>query len=128
MVCVAGVTMISGLLIIILERTSMIGLMKAMGARNALIRKTFRWLALFIVLKGIVIGNIIGIGLCLLQQHTGIVKLDAETYYVAEAPIELSWTVILLLNVATLILRIVALVLPSFFASMVKPAQTMRVE
>ena len=128
MVCVAGVTMISGLLIIILERTSMIGLMNAMGARNALIRKTFRWLALFIVLEGIVIGNVIGIGLCLLQQHTGFVKLDPETYYVAEAPIELSWTVILLLNVATLIISIVALVLPSFFASMVKPAQTMRME
>ena len=128
MVCVAGFTMISGLLIIILERTTVIGLLKTLGARNALVRKTFRWLALFIVVKGLVIGNVLGIGLCLLQQHTGMVKLDAETYYVSEVPVELNWVLILLLNIATLLICTAALVLPSFCASMVKPARTMNVE
>ena len=128
MVCVAVVTMISGLLIIILERTSMIGLLKALGARNALVRKTFRWLATFIVLKGLLIGDVLGIGICLLQKYTGIVKLDPETYYVAEAPVEINWGIVALLNVATLIVCTAALVLPSFYASTVKPAQSMRTE
>ena len=128
MVCVAVFTMISGLLIIILERTSVIGLLKALGARNALVRKTFRWLAVFIVVKGMLIGNVLGIGLCLLQQYTGLVKLDAETYYVAEVPIEINWGMILLLNVATLLICVTSLVLPSFFASKVNPAQVIRIE
>jgi lipoprotein-releasing system permease protein len=128
MVCVAVFTMISGLLIIILERTSVIGLLKALGARNALVRKTFRWLAVFIVVKGMLIGNVLGIGLCLLQQYTGIVKLDAETYYVAEVPIEMNWGIILLLNVATLLICVASLVMPSFFASKVNPVQVMRIE
>ena len=128
MVCVAVVTMISGLLIIILERTSTIGLMKALGARNSLVRKTFRWLATFIVIKGLVIGNVLGIGICLLQKYTGVVKLDAETYYVAEVPIEINWGIVLLLNIATFIVCVASLVLPSFFASTIKPAQSMKTE
>ena len=128
MVCVAGFTMVSGLLIIILERTSVIGLLKTLGARNSLVRKTFRWLALFIVIKGMAIGNILGLGLCLLQQYTGVVKLDAETYYVSEVPVEINWLLILLLNIATLLICTAALVLPSFCASMVNPAKTLNVE
>lgn len=128
MVCVAGFTMISGLLIIILERTSMIGLLKALGARNSMVRRTFRWLALFIVVKGMVIGNVLGIGICLLQQITGVVKLDAATYYVSEAPVEFNWGLIVLLNVATFLITVMTLVLPSYFVSTVKPAKTMRVE
>ena len=124
MVCVAGFTMVSGLLIIILERTNVIGLLKTLGARNSLVRRTFRWLALFIAVKGLVIGNVIGIGVCLLQRYTGLVKLDAETYYVSEVPVELDWQLILLLDVATLLICTAALVLPSFSASMVKPART----
>ena len=128
MVCVAGFTMISGLLIIIMERTSLIGLLKTLGARNSLIRSTFRWLALSVAVRGLVIGNVLGIGLCLVQQYTGVVRLDAETYYVSEVPVELNWMIILLLNAATLLLCTLALVLPSFCASMVKPAKTMRIE
>ena len=128
MVCVSGVTMISGLLIIILERSAMIGLLKALGARNSLIRRTFRWLALFIVLRGMVAGNILGIGLCLLQQYTGIVTLDPVTYYVSEAPVELNMPLILLLNVATLIITITALVLPSALVSTIHPSRSMRAE
>lgn len=128
MVCVSGVTMISGLLIIILERSAMIGLLKALGARNSLIRRTFRWLALFIVLRGMMVGNILGIGLCLLQQFTGAVTLDPTIYYVSEAPVELNIPLILLLNVATLIITIVALVLPSALVSTIHPSRSMRAE
>ncbi|MBQ0072803.1 MAG: ABC transporter permease [Prevotella sp.] len=128
MICVAGFTMISGLLIIILERTSMIGLLKALGARNSMVRKTFRWLALFIVIKGMIWGNVIGIGFCLLQQYTGIVQLDPTAYYVSEAPVELNYPVIALLNVATLIITVAVLVLPSYFVSHIQPAKSMRYE
>ena len=89
---------------------------------------TFRWLATFIVIRGMIWGNILGIGLCLLQQLTGIVRLDPMTYYVAEVPIEMNWGLIVLLNIATLIITTLALVLPSFFVSTVKPARTMRME
>lgn len=128
MVCVSGFTMISGLLIIILERSTMIGLLKALGARNSLIRRTFRWLALFIVIRGMVLGNVLGIGLCVLQQMTGVVSLDPTTYYVSEAPVELNIPLILLLNVATLVITIAALVLPSALVSTIHPAKSMRVE
>ena len=128
MVCVAGFTIVSGLLIIILERTSTIGLLKALGARNSTIRKTFRWLALGIVVKGMIWGNIIGIGICLLQEKFGIVKLDPTAYYVSEAPVEMNWIIILLLNIVTLIITIAVLVIPSFFIGTVRPAKTMRME
>lgn len=128
MVCVSGFTMISGLLIIILERSTMIGLLKALGARNSMIRRTFRWLALFIVVRGMILGNILGIGLCVLQQITGVISLDPTTYYVSEVPVELNIPLILLLNVATLIITIAALVLPSALVSTIHPARSMRVE
>ena len=128
MVCVVGFTMVSGLLIIILERTSMIGVMKAIGARNSLVRTTFRWLAMFIVIKGMVIGNVLGIGICLLQKYTGLIKLDPASYYVAEAPVELNWWVFLLLNVVTFVITVLILVVPSFYVSMIRPAKTMTME
>ena len=128
MVSVSGFTMISGLLIIILERTSMIGLLKALGARNSMVRHTFLWLATFIVLRGLMWGNVLGIGICLLQKWTGLIQLDAATYYVSEVPIEVNWGLVVLLNVATLLLTTLTLVLPSFFVSTIKPAKTMRME
>ena len=128
MLSVAGVTIVSGLLIIILERTSMIGLLKALGARNAVVRRTFRWLALFIVIKGMIWGNILGIGLCLIQKYFGIVKLDASVYYVSEAPVEINVPLILLLNIATLLITVAVLVLPSYYISWIHPAKSMRVE
>ncbi len=128
MICVAGFTIVSGLLIIILERTSTIGLLKALGARNSTIRKTFRWLALNIVIKGMIWGNIIGIGICFLQEHFGIVKLDPTAYYVSEAPVEIDWMIIASLNIVTLIITTAVLVIPSFFIGTVRPAKTMRME
>lgn len=128
MVAVAGFTMISGLLIIILERTQMIGVLKALGARNRTIRHTFLWFAVFIIGRGLLWGNIVGIGIVVLQQLTGIVKLDAQTYYVSEAPMELSIPIVILLNVATLIISVLALIAPSFLVSHIHPARSMRYE
>ena len=128
MLCVAGFTMISGLLIIILERTSMIGVLKALGARGGTVRKTFLWFAVFIIGKGMLIGNAVGLGLILLQKLTGAVKLDAATYYVDVVPVEFNPLAILLLNAATLIVSVIVLVAPSYLASRVRPARSMRYE
>ncbi len=128
MIAVAGVTMISGLLIIILERTNMIGVLKALGARNATIRKTFLWFAIFILTKGMLWGNVLGIGLMLLQKFTGIVKLDASTYYVSTVPIEINIPLIVAINVSTLIISSLVLVLPSYVIAKIHPAKSMRYE
>ena len=128
MLIVAGVTMISGLLIIILERTSMIGVLKALGARNKTIRHTFLWFAVFIIGKGMLFGNIIGLGLLALQSTTGLIKLDAQTYYVSNVPIEYNWLYIIALNVATLLISVFMLVAPSYLISHIHPAKSMRYE
>ena len=128
MVCVAGFTMVSGLLIIILERTQTIGILKALGARNASVRHTFLWFAVFIIGRGLLWGNIVGIAIVLLQQYTGLVKLDPQTYYVSQAPMELNIPLILLLNVATLFISVLVLIIPSYLASRVHPARSMRYE
>lgn len=128
MTCVAAVTMISGLLIIILERTSMIGVLKALGARNAAVRRTFIWLAAFIIGRALLIGDVIGIGIILVQRFTGIVKLDASTYYVDTVPVEINIPLIILINIVTLIVNVLVLVLPSFIISHINPAKSMRFE
>lgn len=128
MVAVAGVTMISGLLIIILERTTMIGVLKALGARNQTIRHLFLWFAVFIIGRGLLLGNAIGIALLLLQRYTGLVKLDPTTYYVETAPVEINVPVILLLNVVTLLVSVFVLIAPSYLVSHIHPAKSMRYE
>ena len=128
MVCVAGFTMISGLLIIILERTQMIGILKALGDRNKTIRKTFLWFSVFVIGQGMLWGNILGIGIVLLQQHTGLVTLDPQVYYVSQAPMELHLPFILLLNVATLLVCVFVLIAPSYLVSHIHPAKSMRYE
>lgn len=128
MVCVAGFTMISGLLIIILERTQMIGVLKALGARNKTIRHTFLWFAAFIIGQGLLLGNIIGIGIILLQNATGIVTLDPQTYYVSEVPMEINIPLIILLNISTLLISLFVLIAPSYLISHIHPAKSMRYE
>lgn len=128
MIAVAGVTMISGLLIIILERVTMIGVLKAMGAKNTMIRHTFLWFAVFIITRGLLIGNLIGIGLVLLQRYTGMVGLDPQTYYVTTVPVDINIPVLLLLNVATLLISVVVLIAPSYLISHIHPAKSMRYE
>ena len=128
MVCVAGFTMISGLLIIILERTQMIGILKALGARNTTIRHTFLWFSTFIIGQGLIWGNIIGIGIVLIQNATGIISLDPQTYYVSEAPMELNIPLILFINIATLLACVFVLIAPSYLISHIHPAKSMRYE
>ena len=128
MICVAGITMISGLLIIILERTNMIGVMKALGARNRTIRHTFLWFAVFIIGRGMLWGNIVGIGFIALQHYTGIVSLDPATYYVSTVPVEFNFLIILAINIATLIVSVLALIAPSYLISFIHPAKSMRYE
>jgi lipoprotein-releasing system permease protein len=128
MVALAGFTMISGLLIIILERTQMIGVLKALGTRNSTIRKTFLWFAVFIIGRGLIWGNILGLGIIVLQKLTGIVSLDPQTYYVSEAPMEINIPLILLLNIATLIISVLVLIGPSYLVSRIHPARSMRYE
>ena len=128
MVAVAGVTMISGLLIIILERTTMIGVLKALGARNKTIRHTFLWFAVFIIGKGLLLGNLIGIGLIALQHYTGLVKLDPATYYVSTVPVEFNLPLIVILNIATLFICVFVLIGPSYLISHIHPAKSMRYE
>ena len=128
MVCVAGFTMISGLLIIILERTQMIGILKAIGSRNATIRHTFLWFATFIILRGLLLGDLIGIGFVLLQQYTGLIRLDPASYYVDTAPMELNLPITAGLNAATLLISVFVLIAPSYLVSHIHPARSMRYE
>lgn len=128
MVAVAAVTMISGLLIIILERTQMIGVLKALGARNKTIRHLFLWFATFIIGRGLIIGNIIGLGIIALQKYTGIVKLDPQTYYVSTVPVEVNWPIVIGLNLATLLICVLVLIIPSYLISHIHPAKSMHYE
>ncbi len=128
MVSVAGVTMISGLLIIILERTTMIGVLKALGTRNKTIRHIFLWFAAFIIGRALLIGNAIALGMALLQQWTGIIKLDPATYYVSTVPVEINIPLLISLNVATLLISLFVLIAPSYLISHIHPAKSMRYE
>lgn len=128
MMAVAAVTMISGLLITILERTQMIGLMKALGARNPMVRHTFMWFAAFIIGRGLLWGNMIALALVALQYFTGIVKLDPATYYVSSVPVEVNVLFVVLLNIGTLLISLLVLIGPSFLISHIHPAKTMTYE
>lgn len=128
MTAVAVVTMISGLLIIILERTTMIGVLKALGARNSTVRHTFLWFAAFIIGKGLLIGDALALALILLQKFTGFAKLDPQTYYVDVVPVELDWMLIVALNVGTMLIALFALIAPSYLVSHIHPAKSMRYE
>ena len=128
MTAVAVVTMISGLLIIILERTTMIGVLKALGARNSTVRHTFLWFAAFIIGKGLLIGDALALALILLQKFTGFAKLDPQTYYVDVVPVELDWMLIVALNVGTMLIALFVLIAPSYLVSHIHPAKSMRYE
>lgn len=128
MTAVAVVTMISGLLIIILERTTMIGVLKALGARNSTVRHTFLWFAAFIIGKGLLIGDALALALIMLQKFTGFAKLDPQTYYVDVVPVELDWTLIVALNVGTMLIALFVLIAPSYLVSHIHPAKSMRYE
>lgn len=125
---VAAFSMISGLLILILERTNTIGVLKAMGATNARVRHIFLLYALMIVGRGLLIGNTVGLILVWFQYQFGMIKLDPATYYVSAVPVDVNVGIILLLNVATVLITLLAMLGPSFMISRIQPAKAIRTE
>jgi len=126
MVFVSGFNIISGLLIIILERTSMIGMLKAMGANNNSIRKVFMYLSTFLIGKGLLWGNIVGLTFCFMQKYLHIIPLDPAVYYVDSVPVDLNILYILMLNVGTILISIAVVLIPTALVSRIKPASTIR--
>ena len=126
MVLVAGITMISTLLILILEKTNMIGLLKAFGTQNRSIRKVFIYNAVYIIGKGLLWGNMIAIGLCLLQLKTGIFKLNQESYYISQVPINLQISHLLIINFGTLLICTLMLIIPTFIITRISPLKAIR--
>lgn len=128
MIVVAAINMITALLILILERTNMIGIMKALGAGNVSIRRLFLLYSAVIIAVGLLAGNAFGIGLCLLQQHFHFITLPQESYYLSYAPVAINWSWILFLNAGTVLTTIVLLVIPSMLVSRISPVKAIRFE
>jgi len=128
MLAVAGFNMISGLLILILERTNMIGILKSMGATDWSVRKIFLYHSFFLIGKGMLWGNVIGLSLCAIQYFTGVVPLDAEAYYVATVPITFNWLYIILLNAGTFMASLLMMIGPSYLITKINPATIIRYE
>ena len=128
MIGVAAFTMISGLLILIIERTQFIGILKALGASDASVRKAFLYLAMLIIGKGMLWGNIVGLGLCAIQKLTHVIPLDPANYYLDCVPIEFNWLFIIAVNVAMFVLSVLVLIVPSHLISRIYPTKAMRFE
>lgn len=128
MICVASVTMMSGLLIIILEHTRFIGVMKSMGATDRQLRSVFLYLSSMIVIRGLFLGNVIAFALLFIQKVTGIVALDPESYYLAHVPVHFPVWSIVLVNIVTLLVCVMVLLLPTHIVSRIHPARSIRFE
>jgi len=126
MILIAGINMITALLVLILERTQMIGILKALGNHNWSIRKIFLYNAAFLIGKGLLWGNLIGIGLLFIQAYFGVIKLNPETYYVSQAPVHLSIPVLIWINMGTLMLCVLMLIVPSFIVSKISPVKAIK--
>lgn len=126
MLLVAAVNMITSLLILILERTRMIGTLKALGSNNKQLRNIFVWNGVFIIGLGLIFGNIAGIGLCLLQDATHLIKLPEDSYYINYAPVKLEWTWLLFLNVFTLTTAAIFLLLPAMLVNKIEAIKAIR--
>jgi lipoprotein-releasing system permease protein len=126
MLAVAAINMVTALLILILERTQMIGLLKAMGAKDQLISKVFIWMAAQIIIKGLFFGNLIGLGLAFLQQKFAWLKLDQKSYYLNQVPIEFDWQLIIGVNFLSFFICMVLLLIPARFVAKVSPVKTIQ--
>jgi lipoprotein-releasing system permease protein len=126
MILVAGITIISTLLILILERTNMIGILKALGIKDNDLRKLFLYLTARIIIKGMIWGNLIGIGIGLLQHFTGIIPLDEESYYISYVPVALNFAHILMINALTFILCLVMVLIPGYIIGKISPVKAIR--
>lgn len=128
MICVACVTVVSGLLVIILERTRFIGVMKAMGATNGQLRHLFLYLSAMIVLRGLFWGNSIAFLLLFVQKFTGVLSLDPTVYYISQVPVSFPWLQLLTINVLTLLVSVLVLIVPTYVISRIHPARSIRFE
>ena len=128
MLIVGGINMITALLILILERTRLIGVLKALGARNWSIRRVFLYSAVHLIIKGLLLGNTIGLGFAFLQQKFSIISLDPATYYMDTVPIYFNFTHILLLNIGTIIVCYLILIIPSIIITKITPIKAIRFE
>jgi len=128
MILVAGINMITALLVLILERTQMIGILKSMGSKNVSIRKVFLYNAGYLILKGLFWGNLVGLVILYVQKYFGILSLNSETYYVNKVPVYIDFGYIILLNVGTLILCLLILILPTIIISKISPVKSIKFE
>lgn len=126
MIIVACINMSTALLILIVERSNMIGLLKAMGAGNRSVSRIFVYMASYLIIWGMIIGNIAGIGICLSQYYGGWFKLSQEAYYLSEVPVLLEWTDVLYINIGSFIICYLVLLLPATFVSKVAPIKAIR--
>ncbi|WP_298883633.1 FtsX-like permease family protein [uncultured Polaribacter sp.] len=126
MILVAGINMITALLVLILERVQMIGILKALGSNNTSIRKIFLYNAAYLILKGLMWGNIIGLSIIFIQYYFKVITLDPETYYVTTMPVFISFTYILLLNIGTLIMCFLMLIIPSYIITKINPSKSIK--
>ena len=126
MILVAGINMITALLVLILERVQMIGILKALGSTNTSIRKIFLYNASYLILKGLFWGNVIGLSIIGIQHYFKIITLDPETYYVSTMPVYISVTAILLLNIGTLLLCFLMLIIPSYIITKITPSKSIK--
>ncbi len=128
MIIVSAIAMISALIVLILENANMIGLLKALGMTNWGIQKIFIMDGAYLIAFGLLIGNTVGLSICWLQSHFGLIKLPQETYYISQVPIYLNWKYIAILNSIAFFSCIVMLILPSFITSRIKPAVILKYE
>ncbi|MBF4508373.1 ABC transporter permease [Flavobacterium sp. JLP] len=126
MILVATINMVVALLVLILERTQMIGILKSLGANNWTVRKIFLYNAFYLIIRGLFWGNLIGIAILLIQQQFGIVHLNPENYYVDQAPVYLNWTYIILLNLLTITICFLVLLIPSYIITKISPVKAIR--
>jgi len=126
MILVAGINMITALLVLILERIPMVGILKAMGSSNLSIRKIFLYNASYLIFVGLLWGNIIGLFLLFAQKYGGFITLDAATYYVSEVPVSIDFLSVLLLNMGTLVLCFMMLLIPSMIITKIQPSKSIK--
>tara|TARA_B100000768_G_C11136337_1_gene314081 strand:- start:196 stop:810 length:615 start_codon:yes stop_codon:yes gene_type:complete len=126
MVLIASINMITALLVLILERVQMIGVLKALGGNNWSVRKIFLYNATFLVLKGLFWGNIIGLSILFIQEYTGVITLDPETYYVSKVPVYINFFTVFMLNIGTLFLCFLMLLIPSYIITKISPIKSIK--
>jgi len=126
MILVAGINMITALLVLILERTQMIGLLKALGGNNWSVRKIFLYNAAYLIIRGLIWGNIIGLSILFIQKYFKLFPLDPSVYYVSQAPVYISAGYIVVLNLGTLLLCLIMLLIPSYIITKIAPVKAMR--